>query len=139
MSDNEIIYAKLKYDLLADDGSVLVVGGTDGTIQDVDQPPTTGRVNVLFPEGQSAWLRQENLIFRDGPIGLLRAILRYNSVVLTDARYTFPALRDPVIDSRPSYAGGSVDLVTDLGFILRIVSDANNDLRTSFVSEGDRP
>jgi len=127
----------VKKNILATDGSVSVASGSSGTVVQSQYPPSAKGFQVQFSRSGGdvfVWLPSEDLIWRDGLLGPLRAILQTQSAVIVDA--DFVSLISPVdlvVDDRLSFSGNSVDLFTDDGYKIRITSDANSDLRVEYL------
>ncbi len=133
---NTPVYVVAKYDFI-ENGVVRVARGTEGTVLTVSEPPALFMIQVRFTGGGSSediWVNLDQVTFRDGAIGPLRAVLQGRAVVLTDVRYPYLlSTRDLVIDNRLTYAGNMVDLITDDGYTIRITSNANNDIAVSYL------
>lgn len=130
------VVIKPRTDILSQSGDLLATASTEGVVIDVDEPPTSGRILVEFPASVQVWLKPEQVWFRDGALGLLRAILQFRSAVLVDADFPFQASKDLIIDNQLTHLASVVDLKTDDGYTIRIQSDANNDLSVTYLFTG---
>lgn len=131
------VLVTLKKNIIASDGSISVAAQSVGTVVETQYPPTAKGFYVTFQRSGgnvSVWLPPEDLIWRDGILGPLRAILQTQSAVIVDAEFVnLISSVDLVVDDRLSFAGNSIDLRTDDGFSIRITSDANSDLRVEYL------
>lgn len=126
-----------KFDIL-ENGNLLVSKGTLGTVLEADTPPIVGRFYVRFQGDDNPvdrWVVTEQLIWRDGFLGPLRAILLSQAIVVVDV--DFVSLMSPLdllINNNLTFDGSTIDLFTDDGYKIRISSNANNDLTISYLS-----
>lgn len=129
-----------KFDLI-EDGVVVVAKGVTGTVVGCEEPPTSnGRFQVSFNQQDQVivrWLTSEQITWRDGFLGPLRAILQTRSALLVDCDFVqlFSPI-DLVVGGQLTYDGSVIDLKTDDGYSIRIKSDANNDFTISYLYTG---
>lgn len=134
---NRPVIVVAKFDIL-ENGSIIVAKGTVGTVLEADTPPTVGRFYVEFQGDDNPvtrWVVAEQLIWRDGFLGPLRAILLSQAIVVVDV--DFVSLMSPLdllINNNLTFDGSTIDMFTDDGYKIRISSNANNDLTVSYLS-----
>jgi len=85
-----MVNIRTKYDILDDAGEIAVPGGSTGSTLAVSVPPRTPSCQCQFLiSGTSVvkWIDPDDLVFDDGPIGYVRAMLLHGGFAVADIRH----------------------------------------------------
>lgn len=132
---NRAVKVVAKFDII-EDGVVVIAKNTEGVVIGTEEPPMIGRYQVTFTVLNvpiTRWLTSDQIIWRDGFLGPLRAVLQTRSAVLVDCDFAnLMTNRDLVINNALTFNGGIIDFKTDDGYTIRVTSNANNDLAVEY-------
>lgn len=123
--------------ILNTDGSVAVAAGSKGVVIQTQYPPTASGFLVQFDRTSgpfTKWLANDEIVWMDGFLGPLRAILQTQSAVIVDVDFVNLYSRvDLIVDDRLTFTSNSVDMFTDDGYKIRITYNANAELNIEYL------
>lgn len=85
-----MVNIRTKYDILDDAGEITVPGGSAGSTLAVAVPPRASSCHCQFLiSGTSItkWIDPDDLIFADGPIGYVRAMILHGGFAVADIKH----------------------------------------------------
>ncbi|TXH14528.1 MAG: hypothetical protein E6R03_09065 [Hyphomicrobiaceae bacterium] len=126
-----------KNNILNTDGSIAVAAGSKGVVTQTQYPPTAAGFLVQFDRTGgpiSKWLSNDEIVWMDGFLGPLRAVLQTQSAVIVDVDFVNLYSRvDLIVDDRLTFTANSVDMFTADGYKIRITYNANAELNIEYL------
>lgn len=126
-----------KNNVMNSDGSVAVAAGSKGVVIQTQYPPSSSGFLVQFDRTAgplTKWMSGDEVVWMDGFLGPLRAILQTQSAVVVDVDFVnLYSKVDLIVDDRLTYTANAVDMFTDDGYKIRITYNANAELNIEYL------